>query len=231
MRKIDKSPNVPATLAGAPVPTSATEVREDIYKADDVRQQLENDQHYKCAYCECYLPLQYHDVEHYRPKSHYYWLGHEWTNLLYSCERCNRSYKNAQFPLAASSVQATSPTDDLALEHPLIINPTNEDPAHHINFEKYVAKGITPKGQKTIEVFHLNDQNECPELIDNRKQLYELYELERKKIKMAELILRIPEMPQDIRRLASQMIALSNESIKELKSPQKPFSGMLVAQI
>lgn len=231
MRKIDKSPNVPATLVEAPVPTSAAEVRENIYKADDVRQQLEDDQHYKCAYCECYLPLQYHDVEHYRPKSHYYWLGHEWTNLLYSCERCNRSYKKDQFPLATGSVQATSPIDNLALEHPLIVNPVNDDPARHIKFERYVAKGITPEGKKTIEVFHLNDWHECRELIENRKQLYELYELERKNIKIAELILRKPDIPQDIRSLVSQMIALSNESIKELKSPQKPFSGMLVAQI
>ena len=98
MRKIDKSPNIPATLVGANVPTSPAKVKKDIYKADDVRLQLETDQHYKCAYCECYLPLQYHDVEHFRPKSHYYWLGHDWKNLLYSCERCNRLYKKAKFP-------------------------------------------------------------------------------------------------------------------------------------
>ena len=231
MRKIDKSPNVPAPLVGAPVPTSAAEVRESIYKADDVRRQLIYDQYYKCAYCECYLTLQYHDVEHYRPKSHYYWLGHKWTNLLYACERCNRSYKNDQFPLAEGSVQANSPIDNLDLEHPLIINPVNDDPARHIKFERYVAKGITPKGQKTIEIFHLNDQNERPELIDNRKQLYELYELEHKKIKMAKLILSIPEMPQIAKDTATQMIALSIQSINELKAPNKPFSGMLVAQL
>ena len=158
-------------------------------------------------------------------------MAHEWTNLLYSCERCNRSYKNAQFPLAAGSVLATSPTDDLDLEHPLIINPTNEDPARHIKFGRYVAKGITPKGQTTIEVFHLNDQNKCPELIDNRKRLYEQFEKECKKIKFGQEVLRKPDIPQDIRSLVSQMIALSNESIKELKSPKNPFSGMLMAQI
>ena len=159
MRKINKSSNVPATLAKAPVPGSTAEVRESIYKADDVRQQLEIDQHYKCAFCECYLPLQYHDVEHFRPKSHYYWLGHEWKNLLYSCERCNRSYKKTNFPLAAGSVQANSPTDDITQEHPLIINPTEVDPAIHIKFDKYEAKGITPEGKKTIEVFHFTTSN------------------------------------------------------------------------
>lgn len=231
MRKIDKSPNVPESLVGAPVPTSAAQVQESIYKASDVRLQLEQDQYYKCAFCECYLPLQYHDVEHFRPKSHYYWLGHDWKNLLYSCERCNRSYKKTIFPLAAGSVQANSPADDITLEHPLLINPTEVDSSLHIRFDGYIAKGITPEGEKTIEVFHLNDQDECPELIDNRKQLYELYKLERDKIKFNELLLQIPGLPQAAIDIANEIINLSNKSINELKALNKPFSGMLIAQI
>lgn len=231
MRKIEKSPNVPATLVNAPVPTSAGDVRESIYKADDVRQQLEIDQHYKCAFCECYLPLQYHDVEHFRPKSHYYWLGHNWKNLLYSCERCNRSYKKTNFPLAAGSIQANSPTDDLTQEHPLLINPAEVDPALHIRFDKHEAKGITPEGKKTIEVFHLNDQNECPELIDNRKQLYELYKIEVDKIRTFEKVLQNPNTPQANIDVAQEGIRLCNKSINNLTALNKPFSGMLIAQI
>lgn len=231
MRKIDKSPNVPKSLVGAPVPTSAAQVRESIYGASDVRLQLEQDQHYKCAFCECYLPLKYHDVEHFRPKSHYYWLGHDWKNLLFSCERCNRSYKKTIFPLAVGSVQANSPADDITLEHPLLINPAEVDPSLHIRFDEHIAKGITPEGEKTIEVFHLNDQDECPELIDNRKQLYALYKLERDKIKLNEQLLQTPDLPQAAIDIANQIINLSNKSINELKSLNKPFSGMLIAQI
>jgi uncharacterized protein (TIGR02646 family) len=231
MRKIDKSPNIPATLVGANVPTSPAKVKKDIYKADDVRLQLETDQHYKCAYCECYLPLQYHDVEHFRPKSHYYWLGHDWKNLLYSCERCNRLYKKAKFPLAAGSVQASSPADDITLEHPLLINPTEVDPSLHIRFDKHIAKGITPQGKKTIEVLHLNDQEECPELIDNRKQHFALYKIEKDKIKLQELLLQTPDLPQAVIDIANEAINLSNKSINKLKALNKPFSGMLVAQI
>lgn len=231
MRKIDKSPNIPATLVGAPVPTNAANVQENIYKANDVRLQLETDQHYKCAFCECYLPLQYHDVEHFRPKSHYYWLGHDWNNLLYSCERCNRSYKKAHFPLAAGSVQANSPADDITLEHPLLINPTEVDPSLHIKFDEHIAKGITPEGKKTIEIFHLNDEKECPELIDNRKQLFALYKIEKDKIKLNEQILQMPNLSQTIIDIANEVINLSNKSINELKALNKPFSGMLVAQI
>ncbi len=230
MRKIDKSPLVPVTLLHAPVPTSPAAVRESIYKADDVRQQLENDQHYKCAYCECYLPLQYHDVEHYRPKSHYYWLGHEWKNLLYSCERCNRLYKKTRFPLAADSIQANAPADDITQEHPLLINPSEIDPALHIRFDKHEAKGVTPEGKMTIEVFHLNDRNECPELIDNRKQLYELYKIEIDKCRVFEQILQDPNSTQAIINVAQEGIRLCKESISNMTALNKPFSGMLISQ-
>lgn len=230
MRKIEKSPDLPATLVNAPIPESVADVREQLYKSEDVRRQLVKDQHNKCAYCECYLPLQYHDVEHFRPKSHYYWLGHDWKNLLYSCERCNRSYKKANFPLAAGSIQANSPTDNIAQEYPLLINPTEVDPIMHIKFDKFMAKGITPQGEKTIEMFHLNDSIECPELIDNRKQLYELYEIEIGKIRIAEKLLESPNLSIEEKNLANELISLSEMSIRELQSTEKPFSGMLIAQ-
>ncbi len=231
MRKIDKSRDIPSTLMNAPVPTDADSVQESIYKADDVRHQLEIDQHYKCAYCECYLPLQYHDVEHYRPKSLYYWLGHNWENLMYSCERCNRSYKKCQFPLAQGSVRARSPQDDLTLEHPLIVNPTTDEPSVHIKFNKYMAVGVTPEGEKTIEVFHLNDSTECPELIDNRKQLYDLYKLELDKIKELEQLLALPNQTQQTIDKLNHAIELSNKSLNNMTSPSRPFSGMLISQL
>ena len=52
MRKIEKSPNVPKSLQDTPVPNSKDEVKESIFKAEDVRKQLMEDQHNKCAYCE-----------------------------------------------------------------------------------------------------------------------------------------------------------------------------------
>ena len=84
---------------------------------------------------------------------------------------------------------------------------------------------------KGIEVFHLNDQDECPELIDNRKQLFALYKIEKDKIRLNEQILQTPNLPQAVIDIANEVINLSNKSINELKSLNKPFSGMLVAQI
>lgn len=227
MRKIDKSPNIPATLLNAPVPTDADSVQENVYKADDVRHQLIEDQHYKCAYCECRLSHKYNDVEHYRPKSSYYWLGHTWNNLMYACPRCNRSYKKTQFPLAQGSVRAISPQDDITLEHPLIVNPTTDNPATHIKFNRHIAVGVTAEGKKTIEIFHLNDADECPELIFDRERLYERYKNERDKLKVLEHLHLTQADIDDI----NKAIELTNKSINDMTSPNNPFSGMLISQI
>ena len=218
---------MPATLRSAPVPTSASNVDIKIYGAKDVRDQLIKDQHYKCAYCESKIPEQYHDVEHYRPKSLYFWLGHKWSNLLYSCELCNRSYKNSNFPLKDELNRAKSQTDDITLEEPLIINPAYIDPNIHIKFNRYSAIGITPEGNKTIEIFHLNDRNTRPDLINGREQLYEKYEQETKKITLANKLLK--SYPTNTE--ASQILNLCNQTISSLKSDDTPYSGMLISQI
>lgn len=54
-----------------------------------------------CAYCERPLPANDRgDVEHFRPKSHYWWLAFELTNYFLACRVCNSTYKRSQFPLA-----------------------------------------------------------------------------------------------------------------------------------
>lgn len=230
MRKIEKSKDVPATLVGAPVPTSANKVDKNIYGAADVRDQLEIDQHYKCAYCECYLPLKYHDVEHFRPKAHYYWLGHEWKNLLYSCERCNRTFKNDSFPLKNEAARANSPHDNIKLEHPLLINPAETDPSIHIKFRRHEAIGLTPEGAKTIEFFHLNDGEECPELLNNRKQLFEQYSAELANKQDIETILGDEALSENIRNTLSKLLIRSKQNIDRMTSLDTPFSGMLISQ-
>ena len=68
-------------------------------------------------------------------------------------------------------------------------------------------------------------------MIDNRKQLFALYKIEKDKIKLNEQILQMPNLSQTIIDIANEVINLSNKSINELKALNKPFSGMLVAQI
>lgn len=135
----------------------------------------------KCAFCEndttAGAALQ---VEHYRPKAKvtdnvnhpgYYWLGYEWSNLLYSCSKCNRAKSN-QFPLKSENNRVFTPTlinNYITLEHcrvnenplvneePLLINPEIENPERHLQIlPSGTIRGLSPEGIKTIEVCNLN---------------------------------------------------------------------------
>lgn len=225
MRKIEKSHNVPATLVNAPVPTSAAEVRKDIYKADDVRSQLMTDQGRKCAYCECRVRTAYNDVEHYRPKAAYYWLGHVWRNLLYSCNECNRTYKKHHFPLRDESARDLE-GQDISREEPLIVNPVEDEPSVHIKFRRYMAVACSDKGAATIGLFQLNGRSD---LVEDRKQLYESYLEEQKKMNFAQQLLSSPSLPQEFQDNVRKILEACQRSITSLTSPTSPHSGMLLA--
>ena len=70
------------------------------YKLAEVKDELDQIFHGKCAYCEsAYAATHPVDVEHYRPKGPvdgvvghpgYWWLAADWENLLPSCIDCNR---------------------------------------------------------------------------------------------------------------------------------------------
>lgn len=215
MIKVDKSKNEPETLQNAPIPQNTEQVSSDIYRADDVRNQLLSDQHNKCVYCESKITKSYNDVEHYRPKSSYYWLGHTWENLLYSCPICNRTYKKNLFPLKNPTKKVTTPGLPITQETPLIINPANVDPSLHIKFRRHMMVGKTEEGKFTIELFHLNDRNERPELLNRREEVYKRFIDEKKKIKLANQIKE------------EELIRLCEKTIENLMSSEQEHSGML----
>lgn len=150
----------------------------NIYGDATVKTQLKADQHQKCCFCESqFTKTSYGDVEHFRPKTAYkktgtkgyvypgyYWLSYDWTNLLFSCEICNRTYKKNEFPLGNELTRKLF-HDHLNLitnEDRLLIDPTIEDPAAFITFnqEVPVPVGGSVKGAKTIEVLELDRMND-----------------------------------------------------------------------
>ena len=67
--------------------------------------QLKKESLGKCAYCEANTEVVAHgDVEHYRPKSVYWWLAYTYDNYLYACQICNQIYKSDNFPIDRKSV-------------------------------------------------------------------------------------------------------------------------------
>lgn len=139
----------------------------------------------KCAFCETRTSSGYPgDVEHFRPKAYcqalgpavsfndvggqapgrknlgskapgYWWLAYDWSNYLYSCNRCNSIWKKNQFPILGQRAQAGG---NLATEQVLLINPFDVDPAQHFDFDAITGqiRGLTPEGLATIKVCGLD---------------------------------------------------------------------------
>ncbi len=75
----------------------------DWYKKPDVKAALIAIYHYKCAFCE--QKVEQFQVEHFRPKSIYYWLAYSWDNLLLACPTCN-VHKKAHFEILDKKVKS-----------------------------------------------------------------------------------------------------------------------------
>jgi len=139
-----------------------------VYGDADVKDTLLRAQHDKCCYCETkFRHSSPGAVEHYRPKGAvkqasgqsieypgYYWLAYDWNNLLVICESCNR-HKGYCFPLMDNNARARSHHDDIAIEQPLLINPTLEDPRDHIRFRGDAPEPLTEIGRITIQYLGL----------------------------------------------------------------------------
>lgn len=64
----------------------------------------------KCAYCDTPTRVvAYGDVEHFRPKSIYWWLAYSYENYLPSCTACNQEYKKDLFELLDKALQLKEP--------------------------------------------------------------------------------------------------------------------------
>ena len=151
----------------------------------------------KCWYVECKSPGADNDIDHYRPKSRvaedrthpgYYWLAFEWRNLRLSCQRTNRPRRDVElgetggkgdhFPLVNHEKRARAPQDDLSLEIPAIVDPTNAADVAMLTFGRSGDVELVPecKGEPIAEAkleasrlyLHLN----WPRFRDDRVMLY-----------------------------------------------------------
>ncbi len=148
------------------------EFDKEIYGSKAVKDKLKAIFHHKCGFCETNTHAGAHkDVEHYRFKKHYYWLGYEWSNFLLSCQICNRDFKKIQFPIEIPNQQIKNPLlDSLGkldkaacdirhmnlIERPLLLHPAIDDPAQHLHFlPNGDVEGITEKGRISIKTYGL----------------------------------------------------------------------------
>ncbi|MCG9130915.1 hypothetical protein J5I95_04445 [Candidatus Poribacteria bacterium] len=140
------------------------EIEKHNFKSDrwkPAKEQLLAETGGKCAYCEAPTsPVAFGDVEHYRPKSSYWWLAYCYDNYLASCQLCNQRFKRDNFPIQNRKMQAPiirrnttdnfiaakagqiapEPLDTARVntfirlhqqERPLLLNPYFDDPAKY----------------------------------------------------------------------------------------------------
>ena len=146
------------------------------YKMADIKNHLSAIYRSKCAFCE--QKIEQWDVEHFRPKSIYYWLAYSWDNLLLACPTCN-GHKNDHFEVLAHKVEyheeALEDIHSLAdlyneQEQNQLIHPEKETVEEDLFFEKngevYSDNG---RAQQTIAICKLNRSF----LKDERKKLFD----------------------------------------------------------
>jgi len=110
-------------------------VYDNRYKQADIKKALCEHYKSKCAFCEA--KVERTDVEHYRPKSIYYWLAYSWDNLLLACPTCNQDYKKAKFELQGT--RTTFQASDLPEVHSLCekYNQTEQPKLLHPEFDDF----------------------------------------------------------------------------------------------
>jgi uncharacterized protein (TIGR02646 family) len=136
------------------------------FKQADVKEALKKIYYGKCAFCEQKISICTNNlledcsstVEHYRPKSHYYWLAYSWDNLLWCCHRCNQNKAN-NFELLGTPVVYhkdfitaihTSTCDYQAVEQPKMIHPELESVLDKVNFGQGVMASEDERLNYTI---------------------------------------------------------------------------------
>ena len=86
------------------------------------------------------LAIDWSPVEHFRPKSSYWWLTWTWDNLLFACQWCNTKHKRSQFPLRDDALRLAPEEDPPGREDALTIDPAGSvDPRAHIQFVRLAS--------------------------------------------------------------------------------------------
>ncbi len=142
----------------------------------DVRGALRAMHGWSCAYCQRATA---DDVDHFRPKSLYWWLAYSFTNYFLSCVTCNSRRKREGFPLIKGGQRATYASQALDDEPRLLIDPAVDPVEEWLRtrwetdcmMENLVDRQNEPvawaRAERTIELFGLN---KIPDLRHQRQE-------------------------------------------------------------
>lgn len=108
-------------------------------------------------------------------KPGWWWRAYDWTNFVFSCERCNVAWKRDYFPQTDGDGKAVLGGAAAAGHMVLIMNPFEVgDPLVHLEFDEYGnIRGRTPEGNATIDACGLDR----PSLTKARRDALEHFDI------------------------------------------------------
>lgn len=125
--------------------TGSFDFKSTVWKT--AKEQLKAETFGKCAYCEAATSVVAHgDVEHFRPKSVYWWLAYCYDNYTYACQICNQTFKGDRFPVAATPM---NPGD---VNVPALLTPDPLDQAQGMSLATFHAQ-CTSEGPHLPDVY------------------------------------------------------------------------------
>jgi hypothetical protein len=120
---------------------------DDSWKCHDYREFLRKDFYYSCGYCTITeieaAGISFH-IDHYLPIKKYPEKENDYSNLMYSCQKCN-GHKADFFP----------GENNIPIEYH-IIRPDEENPREHYDLKDYELIEKTDLGRFNIKFLYLN---------------------------------------------------------------------------
>ena len=217
----------------------------------ETKDQLLAESRDKCAYCESHFgAVAFGDVEHYRPKSLYWWLAYVYDNYLPSCAICNQRHKGAKFAFAGEAMprpafEADATDDDLrriartaipdpldaeavdrfrtahAAESPLIPNPYFDDPERFLGWKVLADIG-------EVIVVPREGIEGAAAIVAACEEIYGLNRAQLKRRRFAQyqtyriMLSMIADLPAD-----APSRALGEDFIASMQAPESEYAAMV----
>ncbi len=205
----------------------------------------------KCAYCETPTSVvAFGDVEHYRPKSVYWWLAYVYDNYLASCAVCNQKFKGARFEhdgprwlapaITAHTTEAEMKTMAKELipdplnaaavtafeaahraEKPWIVNPYIDDPDEVFAWQ--VIAGI-----QEVEVVPATGVADADRYVDAAERIYGINRPELKRLRFKHYnMYRTFRLTADAAGVPAEIRDMNLEMIELLQAAESQYAAMI----
>lgn len=210
----------------------------ECYKDANIKRALVRLFNGKCAYCDSNVThITSGDVEHFRPKSMYWWLASDWHNLLFACEKCNRSAKKDCFPLLNDEPYCTFGNEAAFSKEEsdlrLLLNPCKENPEEYFEYDErmaVIAPKLTSAGKQrlmantSIEVYKL----QRVELVEERQKVLILLLAQIEYTRKAILAYnQVYSYSKNVRKEYEERMKKEIIALLEYNRPKRQYLGMV----